>query len=85
VKEQIVLSPVFCFVTVNGRSLTIEYPFIKHIPIVTVTSGSHVSGCAMIYGTESKQIPLFFRSVPALARGKRETSGYKYRVAPVRQ
>jgi hypothetical protein len=60
VKGQIVLSPVFRFVTVNGRSLTIEYPFIKHIPIVTVTSGSHVSGCAMIFGTGSKQIPLFF-------------------------
>lgn len=81
-KGQIVLSPVFRFMTVNGRSLTTEYPFIKHIPIVIAVSGSYVSGCAMICGTGSKQIPLFYRSVPALYHSERESSGYKYRVAP---
>jgi len=68
-----------------GCSLKIEYPFIKHIPIVTVMSGSHVSGCAMMSFAEhtgNRVTHLLFACLSVLPHDERETSGYKYRVAP---
>ena len=44
------------FLLTSRRSLTIKYPFIKHIPIAIVMSISHISGCATICGKESNEI-----------------------------
>ena len=42
------------------RSLIIEYPFIKHFPIVIVMSMSHLSGCAMIHRAKGSRDATFF-------------------------
>jgi len=76
--------PLTCFPFYSGEwvcRLTIKYPFIKHIPIVTVMSGSHVSGCAMMSWNTGTGITFTFAWLSVIC-DEREASGYKYRVAP---
>ncbi len=40
--------------------MTIEYPFIKHFPVVIVMSISHLSGCAMIQRAKDSRDATFF-------------------------
>lgn len=67
----------------SQRSLTIKYPFIKHIPIAIVMSISHISGCATIYGNKATRFYLYvFRSLAFISCKERLTVGYQYRAAP---